>query len=129
MSLEQVDGSKNVLEEDKNWEWLDEGEIVDSGCDGFIVHPGGSDSSKLNLGLASYVSWHMGLNEPQMRGTPHCHALPFVLGNDGIYRREPMSDNRMLFMSMHFQSIGDDFKVSCPGEEASTGMSYGKQYF
>jgi len=53
--------------------------------------------------------------------------LPFVLGNNIIYRSEPTSDNRMFFMSMHFKFIGDDFKDSFPGEGASTGMLLGKQ--
>ena len=35
---------------------------------------------KLNPGLISHVSWHMGVNEPQMRKTQHYHAMFGVLG-------------------------------------------------
>ena len=35
---------------------------------------------KLNPGLVSHVSWHMGVNEPQMRKTQHYHAMFGVLG-------------------------------------------------
>ncbi len=86
-------------------------------------------ATQLNPGFAGYLSWHMGVTEPQLRKSLHVHALTGLLGCRDLEELLLRADLARAFVqiwqyvaSVYFRSP-EAFAAHCGSDEAMTAFA------